>query len=158
VSHHGLDEGGYEFKFQPVVPFRAWGRVEGRHDFRLARRDADGQGREKATRHGAGRNAKGSDHMDMTSLLIQLIGGALGGNVVGSMMKQASLGTVGNSMVGILGGGIGGRILGMLMGDAGAVSAGGPDLGALVSSIASGGVGGGALMAIIGLVRSAMSK
>jgi hypothetical protein len=25
LSHHGLDESGYEFKFQPVVPFRVWG-------------------------------------------------------------------------------------------------------------------------------------
>ena len=25
TSYHGLDDSGYTFKFQPVVPFRAWG-------------------------------------------------------------------------------------------------------------------------------------
>jgi len=25
TAYHGLDDSGYEFKFQPVVPFRAWG-------------------------------------------------------------------------------------------------------------------------------------
>ena len=35
-------------------------------------------------------------------LIIQLISGAVGGNVAGAMMKNLSLGTLGNSIAGIL--------------------------------------------------------
>ncbi|MDH4260513.1 MAG: hypothetical protein OEW16_09470 [Gammaproteobacteria bacterium] len=96
--------------------------------------------------------------MDITSLLIQLASGAVGGNVAGAAMKKFSLGTVGNSIVGILGGGLGGQVLGMLgMGAAGAAGAGG-DMGSIVSSVAGGGVGGAVLMAIIGVIRQKMGK
>jgi len=88
-------------------------------------------------------------------LIIQLISGAAGGNVAGSLMKNLSLGTVGNSLAGILGGGIGGQLLGML---GMATGAGEMDIGGIIGSIASGGVGGGALMAIIGLIKKAMAK
>ena len=99
--------------------------------------------------------------MDMASLIMQLIGGAAGGNIAGALLKQFSLGPVGNSLVGILGGGIGGQLLGMLgAGGAGAAAsaAGGADVGSIVTSLLGGGVGGGVLMAIVGVVRQAMSK
>ena len=38
-------------------------------------------------------------------LIIQLISGAVGGNIAGSAMKQYSLGTIGNSIAGLIGGG-----------------------------------------------------
>ena len=88
--------------------------------------------------------------MDVTSLLIQLVSGAVGGNAAGAALKKLSLGTVGNSIVGILGGGLGGQILA-------ALGAGGADAGSIVSSIAGGGVGGAVLLAIIGAVKSAMA-
>lgn len=88
-------------------------------------------------------------------LIIQLISGAAGGNFAGSLMKNLSLGTIGNSLAGILGGGIGGQLLGML---GMATGAGEMDLGGIIGSIASGGVGGGAVMAIIGLIKKAMAK
>ena len=47
-------------------------------------------------------------------LIIQLVSGAVGGNLAGALMKKFSLGTLLNSVVGILGGGIGGQLLGML--------------------------------------------
>ena len=76
-------------------------------------------------------------------------------------LKNLSLGTLGNSVAGLLGGGLGGQILGMLggagMGAAGA-AAGGMDIGSIIGSVASGGVGGGALMAIIGVVKNMMAK
>ena len=93
--------------------------------------------------------------MDMTSLLIQLISGAIGGNVAGALLKQFSLGTVGNSIAGILGGGIGGQLF-SLLGAGG--TGGGLDAGSLISGVLGSGVGGGVLMAIIGLVRQQMSK
>lgn len=49
--------------------------------------------------------------MNIASLLIQLISGAAGGNAAGSMLKQFSLGPVGNSILGLIGGGVGGQIL-----------------------------------------------
>ena len=38
--------------------------------------------------------------MDL-GLIIQLISGAVGGNVAGSLLKNISLGTLGNSLVGL---------------------------------------------------------
>ncbi len=100
--------------------------------------------------------------MDVSSLLIQLISGAVGGNVAGAAMKKLSLGTVGNSIVGILGGGLGGQLLGMLgmggAGEAAASATGSLDIGSIVASAAGGGVGGGVLMAIIGFIKQAMGK
>ena len=49
--------------------------------------------------------------MDIITLLIQLVSGALGGNIAGSMLKNMSLGTLGNTIAGIVGGGLGGQIL-----------------------------------------------
>src|SRR5262245_30347112 len=95
--------------------------------------------------------------MDMASLIVQLISGAVGGNVAGGLLKQASLGPLGNSIAGILGGGLGGQLLGMLMGAGTATAGGGLDLASIVSSVASGGVGGGIRMVIIGLIRQSMT-
>lgn len=94
--------------------------------------------------------------MNIVALLIQLASGAIGGNVAGSLMKGSSLGTIGNSIAGILGGGLGGQILGML--GMAAEPSGSLEIGSILGSLASGGVGGGVLMAIIGLIRKAISK
>lgn len=91
----------------------------------------------------------------MLQIIIQLVSGALGGNGAGVLMKKLSLGTIGNSIVGILGGGIGGQLLGML---GMAPAAGSGDLSGIVSSVLSGGVGGGALLAIVGAIKKAISK
>jgi hypothetical protein len=45
--------------------------------------------------------------MNIISLIIQVISGAVGGNVAGAAMKESSLGTLGNSIAGIVGGGVG---------------------------------------------------
>ena len=95
--------------------------------------------------------------MNIVGLIIQLVSGAVGGNVAGSLMKKSSLGTLGNSIAGIVGGGLGGQLLGML-GAGGSSAAGGLDIGSIISSVAGGGVGGGVLMAIIGLIKNAMKK
>jgi uncharacterized membrane protein YeaQ/YmgE (transglycosylase-associated protein family) len=94
----------------------------------------------------------------MLALIIQLLSGAVGGNLAGNLLKKYDLGTLGNSIVGILGGGLGGQLLGMLTGAGAAGAAGGMDLGSIISSIAGGGVGGGILMAVIGMIRTAMTK
>jgi uncharacterized membrane protein YeaQ/YmgE (transglycosylase-associated protein family) len=89
-------------------------------------------------------------------LIIQLISGAVGGNLAGGMLQKLSLGSVGNSIVGILGGGIGGQIVGAL--GLGGAGAGGGDIGSILGSVAGGGVGGGVLLAIVGFVRQAMGR
>ena len=96
--------------------------------------------------------------MDAVGLIIQLASGAVGGNVAGALLKKFSLGTLGNSIVGILGGGLGGQILGMLGVGGGGQAGGSLDIGSILASVAGGGVGGGVLMAIIGVIRNAMGK
>lgn len=96
----------------------------------------------------------------MMELIIQLIAGAVGGNLAGMGLKNQSLGTLGNSIAGIVGGGLGGQILSMLMTggtDAAATAAGGMDVGSLVQSVLSGGVGGGVLMVIVGMLKKMMA-
>jgi uncharacterized membrane protein YeaQ/YmgE (transglycosylase-associated protein family) len=94
--------------------------------------------------------------MDFLPLLIQLVSGAVGGNIAGAVLNNLDLGPVGNSIVGILGGGLGGQLLALL--GAGAAPSGSLDLTSLVGSVASGGVGGGALMAIVGALKQATKK
>src|ERR1043165_305175 len=85
-------------------------------------------------------------------LIVQLVLGAIGGNVGGALFKNLSLGTVGNSIVGIVGGGIGGQILHAVLGATG-IDAGGGMLG----DVAGGGIGGVVLMAIVGFIKNAMT-
>jgi uncharacterized membrane protein YeaQ/YmgE (transglycosylase-associated protein family) len=94
--------------------------------------------------------------MDIATLLIQLISGAVGGNVAGGLLKNLSLGTVGNSIAGIVGGGVAGQILEQVFHTA--VAGGSFDPVAILTQIVGGGVGGGILMAIVGAVRNAMAK
>ena len=79
--------------------------------------------------------------MNIISLIIEIISGAVGGNVAGAAMKENSLGTLGNSIAGIVGGGLGGTILQMVMGTA-AAGGGGLDLQSILANVGGGGVGG----------------
>lgn len=92
---------------------------------------------------------------NLLPLIVQLISGAIGGNVAGSLMKKFSMGTMWNSIIGILGGGLGGQILGMLGLDLGG---GEMDLAGILGNVAGGGVGGGVIMAIVGVIKNAMNK
>jgi hypothetical protein len=94
-------------------------------------------------------------------LIISLVSGGVGGNIAAALMQKFSLGPIGNSIAGIFGGGLGGQLLGMLTAGGAAAtgaSASGMDLSSILSSIAGGGVGGGVVMAIVGLIKSQMSK
>lgn len=93
---------------------------------------------------------------NIVGILIQLVTGAIGGNAAGKAMPKLSLGNVGNTIAGIVGGGLGGQIL-SLLGIAGG-SAGSLDLSSILASVLSGGVGGGALIAIISAVKGAFEK
>ena len=95
--------------------------------------------------------------MNIVSLIIQIISGAVGGNVAGAAMKENSLGTLGNSIAGIIGGGLGGTLLQTVLGGA-AAGGGSLDLTTILSNVAGGGVGGAILMAIIGIIKNQMAK
>jgi uncharacterized membrane protein YeaQ/YmgE (transglycosylase-associated protein family) len=94
--------------------------------------------------------------MDITSLIIEAVSGAVGGNVAGAAMKEKSLGAIGNSIAGIVGGGLGGTLLQSIMGGT-AAGAGSMDLTTIVSDVAGGGVGGAILTAIIGIIKNKMA-
>jgi uncharacterized membrane protein YeaQ/YmgE (transglycosylase-associated protein family) len=87
--------------------------------------------------------------MDIMSLFVSLLSGAVGGNVAGALLKDKTLGALGNSIAGILGGGVGATLLqaiGLL------------PQGQVLGEVASGGVGGAVLMIVIGLIKSAMAS
>lgn len=92
--------------------------------------------------------------MDATSLIIDLISGAIGGNAAGAAMPDKSLGTLGNTIAGLVGGGVGGQILQALLP---ALAGGGTDLGGIISNIAGSGIGGAVLMVIVSLVKNALA-
>jgi hypothetical protein len=103
--------------------------------------------------------------MDITALIIQLVSGAIGGNVAGGALKKFSLGPLWNSILGIVGGGVGGQIVSAVLGGggmpdvaAGAAAGGALNLESIIGSIAGGGVGGGILMLIVGAIRNAMTR
>ena len=95
--------------------------------------------------------------MNIVSLLISLVTGALGGNAAGAAMKDKSLGTVGNSIAGILGGGLGGGIL-QAIGYGSAGPSGSLDIQSIIGSVASGGVGGAVALVVVALIKNAMAK
>ncbi len=93
-------------------------------------------------------------------LIIQLVSGAVGGNVAGKILKNLSLGTLGNTIAGILGGGLGGWIFEMwgLPGGEMAEASTGLPLPTILGSMAGGSLGGGVLMALAGLLKKANKK
>ena len=92
--------------------------------------------------------------VNMLATIISLVSGAAGGNLAGMLLKGLNQGPLLNSLAGIVGGGAGGQILAML----GAGGAEGLDLAGILSAVGGGAVGGGGLMAILGLVKNALAK
>ena len=83
--------------------------------------------------------------MDITSLLIFLLIGAIAGWIAGSVMKGKGYGIIGNMVIGIIGAVIGGFIFGLL-----GISAGG-----LIGSLITATVGAIALIFVIRLIKKA---
>jgi len=93
-------------------------------------------------------------------IVTDLIAGGVGGNIAAAVLKKLDLGPVGNTIAGIVGGVGGGQLLGMLMsgGAAAASGGGGMDMSSILGNVAGGGVGGAIVMAIVGAIKTQMSK
>ena len=91
-------------------------------------------------------------------LIIQLLSGAAGGNLAGTVLKNLNMGWLWNSILGVVGGGLTGQILGPMLGMAGTAAKSGMDPMAILSSVLQGGVGGGALMAVAGIIKGMMAN
>jgi len=85
----------------------------------------------------------------MMQIVVSLISGAVGGNIAGAIMKNFSLGPIGNTIVGLIGGGLGGQLLSMT----GMLQSGGT-----AADVGGSAVGGAVLMAIVGLIKGQMTK
>jgi hypothetical protein len=86
------------------------------------------------------------------SLLVQIISGAIGGNLAG--MTKQSLGTGLNTLIGGIGGLVLGQIVSALTGTPGGEAL---DVAAVGSNIVGGGVGGLVLTWVIGFIKSKMA-
>lgn len=105
-------------------------------------------------------------------IIVQLIGGGIGGNVIAQIVKSLNLGPTGNTIAGAVGGliltWIAGKVPGLdaLVGAAtsatatagAAAPAGGLDAGALAGQGISGIIGGGVLTAIVAAIKNATAK
>jgi uncharacterized membrane protein YeaQ/YmgE (transglycosylase-associated protein family) len=87
--------------------------------------------------------------MNLSALIVQLIGGALGGYAAGNVSKEINLGTIGNAIVGALGGGVGGQIVFTMLGLSDTVQ--------IVSALVTGAVSGGLTTLFIGFLKSKIS-
>jgi uncharacterized membrane protein YeaQ/YmgE (transglycosylase-associated protein family) len=96
--------------------------------------------------------------MNLATLLIQLIAGALGGNAATNLAKDVSLGSLGNSIAGALGGAFGGQLLNALLGLGTTVAASGLDVGTIASAFLTGGISGGLTAVIIGFLKAKVAS
>lgn len=93
--------------------------------------------------------------MGIVQLIIQVVLGAIGGNIAGAAMKDKSLGALGNTIAGVVGGGVGGQILNAIVGGD---PAAGMTIGNIIQQIVGGGVGGAILLIVVALIKGGTSK
>lgn len=91
----------------------------------------------------------------VSSLIIQVAAGALGGNATGAAARNFNLGRLGNTIAGAIGGGIGGQLLRLLLP---ALASGNTDPLPIVVQLACGGAAGAILTAIAGVVKNGMFR
>ncbi len=90
---------------------------------------------------------------NLLPLILQLAGGAAGGNLIAKLLKKLDLGPIGNTIIGLIGGFGGGQLAGLL-----GASTGGTDIVPMLISLVGGGVGGGVLTAIVGFIKNLIAK
>lgn len=99
------------------------------------------------------------DKMDIVGLIVQLIAGAVGGNLAGKANAKFDMGGAGNSIVGAIGGVVLGQIVERLTGgavtaDQAAAATQGMDIAGIISSLVGGGAGGAVLSGIVGALKN----
>lgn len=95
----------------------------------------------------------------LESVIINLLSGAVGGNLAGMVLKNVPSGWITRSVAGILGGGIGGQILGALGIDPAILTSGaGGDLSSIISNIGGGAVGGGLGLVVWAFIQKALGR
>ena len=87
--------------------------------------------------------------MNLTALIVQLFGGALGGYAAGNVSKEMNLGAIGNAFVGAFGGSVGGQVFFTLLGLSGTVQ--------VVSALFTGAISGGLATLLVGFLKSKIS-
>lgn len=97
--------------------------------------------------------------MDIVGIIIQLIAGAVGGNLAGKANAKFDMGGAGNSIVGAIGGLVLGQIVervtgGAVTADQAAAATQGMDIAGIISNLVGGGAGGAVLSAIIGALKN----
>jgi len=99
------------------------------------------------------------ENIDVVTLLVQLISGAVGGIIVGALLGGLSLGLVGNALAGLIGGGVGGQLLTTILNlPPAALATGDFDPITVGGQVASGAAGGAVLMLVVGILRIIFAK
>jgi uncharacterized membrane protein YeaQ/YmgE (transglycosylase-associated protein family) len=91
--------------------------------------------------------------MDLSAILAQVIGGALGGTAGGKIIKDSDLGSLGNIIAGGIGGLGGNALLTAVLGSLGS-GAGGMDIGVLAGQLVGGGITGLIVQVVVGLIKN----
>jgi hypothetical protein len=96
--------------------------------------------------------------MDPITLLMPFFSGAAGGNLIGGILKNFNLGSLGNSLAGMIGGGVGSLVLGNMLGLPMPTGGVDPDSSAILGQILGGGAGGGILTIIISMLQKTFGQ
>lgn len=96
--------------------------------------------------------------MDIVTLGIQMLGGAVGGNLVARAMKAMNVGFIGNTIFGLIGGAAGSYLLNATGFALTPVDFSAIDPVTLVSQLLLGGAGGSAMLAIASPLRKVLQK
>src|SRR5262245_7672175 len=92
------------------------------------------------------------DNMDIVGVIINLISGGIGGNILGGAWKNMTLGTLGNSIAGAVGGIVGSYIL-QAVGVLSSLGLANMSLSSFSGNVAISAISGAVLTAIGGLIK-----
>lgn len=95
--------------------------------------------------------------MDIVGLVVNVVSGAVGGNLAGAAWKEKSLGTLGNTIAGIVGGAIGTYIL-QAVDILGTLGVANMSVGSILGAAGASAFSGAVLTGIIGIIKSAIKK
>lgn len=95
--------------------------------------------------------------MDIMSIVVNLVGGIVGGNATGMAWKEKSLGAVGNSIAGAVGG-VAGSYIAQAMGIITSMGLENMTIGSIATEGGIAAIGGAITTAIVGFIKSKMAN